>query len=173
MGRIFGHREHLVRVAGLFLAGIVVFVVLQALLIPEGFGRYGHYRAGALDDARVHPVAYAGRAACLECHPDAAEAAKGGGHAGVRCEACHGALGAHAADPTAAKAQKPDAAPLCVRCHQANVARPAGFPQKDRAEHAGDEPCTSCHVAHKPGIPPDLPASVSGGRVGGEEPKTP
>jgi len=152
MGRLFGHREHLVRVAGLFLAGVVVFVVLQALLVPEGFGRYGHYRAGALDDVRAHPVAYAGRSACLECHPDAAEAAKGGGHARVRCEACHGALAAHAEDPGEHAAQRPDAAVLCVRCHQANVARPAGFPQVDRAEHAGDEICTSCHVAHHPGM---------------------
>ena len=55
MSRLFGHREHLVRVAGLFLAGVVVFVVLQALLIPEGFGLYGHYRAGALADNRARP----------------------------------------------------------------------------------------------------------------------
>jgi Cytochrome c554 and c-prime len=160
MGRLFGHREHLVRVAGLFLAGIAVFVVLQSLLIPEGFGRYGHYRAGALDDARAHPVVYAGRAACLDCHADAAEATKGGGHARVHCEACHGPLAAHAGDPSEHKAHKPDAAVLCARCHQSNVARPADFPQKDRAEHAGDEPCTTCHVAHRPGL-------------GGEEAKAP
>jgi hypothetical protein len=160
MKRLLGHTEHLARVASLFVAGILVFVVLRSLLIPEGFGRYGHFRAGALDDARVHPAVYAGRAACLDCHSDAADAAKGGGHAGVRCEACHGPLAAHAADPTAQKAQKPDPAVLCVRCHQANVARPAGFPQKDRAEHAGDEVCTTCHVAHRP-------------RLGGEEAKTP
>jgi cytochrome c554/c'-like protein len=150
VARIFGHREHLVRVAGLFLAGIVVFVALQALLIPEGFGRYGHYRAGALDDARARPIAYAGRAACLECHADAADAAKGSGHSAVHCEACHGPLAAHAGDPTAHAAKRPDPAVLCVRCHQQNVARPEGFPQKDRAEHAGDEPCTTCHVAHHP-----------------------
>jgi hypothetical protein len=41
---------------------------------------------------------------------------------------------------------------LCVRCHQQNVARPSSFPQKDRAEHAGDELCTTCHVAHHPRI---------------------
>ena len=168
MSRLFGHREHLVRVAGLFLAGVVVFVVLQALLIPEGFGLYGHYRAGALDDNRARPMKFAGRAACIECHDDAAAAAKGGGHERVRCEACHGPLAAHAGDPTAQKAVRPDAAVLCVRCHQANVARPASFPQKDRAEHAGDEICTTCHVAHHPGIPQDVP-SVSGGRVGGEK----
>lgn len=161
MKRIFGHREHLVRVAGLFAAGVVVFVLLRSLLIPEGFGRYGHYRAGALDDARAQEVAHAGRDACLACHEDAAEAAKGGGHARVRCEACHGPLAAHAEDPTERKAVKPDAARLCVRCHQASVARPASFPQKDRAEHAGDEACTTCHVAHHPAI------------GGGEEAKTP
>lgn len=160
MNRLLGHREHLVRVAGLFLAGVVCFVVLQALLIPEGFGRYGHYRAGALDDARTRPVSFAGRAKCVECHADAAEAAKGGGHAAVRCEACHGPLAAHAEDPTQHKAVKPDPGVLCVRCHQSNVARPASFPQKDRTEHAGDELCTSCHVAHHPGM-------------GGEEAKTP
>jgi hypothetical protein len=150
VARIFGHREHLVRVAGLFVAGIVVFVALQALLIPKGFGLYGHYRAGALDDARARPIVYGGRAACLDCHADAADAAKGSGHAGVRCEACHGPLAAHAGDPGAHAAKRPDPAVLCVRCHQQNVARPAGFPQKDRAEHAGDEPCTTCHVAHHP-----------------------
>ena len=160
MSRLFGHREHLVRVAGLFLAGVVVFVVLQALLIPEGFGLYGHYRAGALADNRARPLAHAGRAACLECHEDAAAAAKGSGHERVHCEACHGPLAAHAGDPAAHKAVKPDPAVLCVRCHQSNVARPAGFPQKDRAEHAGDEVCTTCHVAHHPGM-------------GGEEAKRP
>jgi predicted CXXCH cytochrome family protein len=173
MRALFGHGEHLVRVAGLFLAGIVAFVVLRSLLIPQGFGEYGHYRTGAIEDNRARPVAFAGRAACLDCHDDAAQAAKGGGHAGVRCEACHGPLAAHAENPTEQKAEKPDATPLCLRCHQASVARPATFPQKDRAEHAGDESCVTCHVAHRPAIPPDLPTSASGGQVGGEEAKRP
>ena len=159
MQRLFGHREHLVRVAGLFLAGLLAFVLVRPLLIPAGFGRYGHYRAGALDDARARPNAYAGRAACLDCHADAAEAARGGGHAAVRCEACHGPLAAHAADPAGHAAHKPDARPLCVRCHQVSVARPVAFPQKDAAEHAGDESCVTCHVAHHPAM--------------GEEVKTP
>lgn len=163
--RVFGHREHLVRVAALFAAGVLVFVVLQALLVPEGFGLYGHYRAGALDDNRARPMAFAGRAACVECHEDAAAAAKGGGHERVRCEACHGPLQAHAEDPTAQKAEKPDSRTLCVRCHQASVARPAHFPQVDRAEHAGEEACTTCHVAHHPGLGEE--------KTGGEKAKTP
>jgi Cytochrome c554 and c-prime len=152
MGGLFGHKEHLVRVAGLFLCGVLAFLVLQGLLVPKGFGVYGHFRAGALDDNRARPVAFAGRAACVECHSDVADAQKGGKHEGVHCEACHGALASHAADPTQHEAHKPDSRVLCARCHQMNVARPAGFPQIDVAEHAGKEACTTCHVAHNPGL---------------------
>lgn len=152
MASPFGHKDHLVRVAGLFAVAVLVFLVLQAFLVPEGFGLYGHYRAGALEENRVRPVAFAGRAACVECHSEVPEAAKGGGHAAVRCEACHGPLAAHAQDPLGSKAIKPDSRQLCARCHAANVARPPRFPQVEPASHAGDEACTSCHTAHKPGL---------------------
>lgn len=148
---LFGHKEHLVRVAALFLAGTGAFFVLRALFVPEGFGRYGHYRAGALDENRARPVAYAGRAACVECHSDVPEAAKGGRHEAIRCEACHGPLAGHAGDPGEHPAVRPDSKVICARCHAANVARPAGFPQVDVAEHAGEEACTTCHPAHQPG----------------------
>ncbi len=150
MGALFGHKGHLVRVAALFAAGIVVFLVMRAVLVPKGFGLYGHYRAGALDDNRARTLVHAGRAACLDCHADQAAALKGGRHARVRCEACHGPLGRHAADPMGQKAVKPDSRVLCARCHQANVARPARFPQIEVADHAGGEACTSCHQTHDP-----------------------
>lgn len=150
MSGLFAHKGHLVRVGILFLAGVLAFLLLRALLVPEGFGRYGHYRAGALDDNRRQALAHAGRAACLDCHADAANAARGGPHAHVRCEACHGALARHAAEPLEQKAAKPDSRVLCVRCHEANVARPAPFPQVEAAEHSGGEACASCHRAHDP-----------------------
>jgi predicted CXXCH cytochrome family protein len=153
MSVLFGHKEHLVRMAALFGVGVVAFLVLQALLVPEGFGVYGHYRAGALEENRARPVAFAGRAACVECHSDVPDAMKGGRHAGIRCEACHGPLGAHAGDPTRKKAVRPDSKVLCARCHAANVARPARFPQVDPAEHSGGEACTTCHKAHNPLAP--------------------
>jgi hypothetical protein len=148
---VFGHKDHLARMAVLFLAGFAAFLVLKAVFVPAGFGAYGHYRAGALDENRARPVVYAGRAACVECHSDVPDAAKGGRHEGIRCEACHGPLAAHAGDPGEHQAVRPDAKALCATCHAPNVARPARFPQVDAAEHAGDEPCTSCHAAHKPG----------------------
>jgi len=167
---VFEHKGHLVRVAGLFLAGVAVFLVLQILLVPKGFGIYGHYRAGSLEENRARPASFAGRAACVECHSDVPDAAKGGRHEAIRCEACHGPLARHAEDPVNQKAEKPDSRVLCVRCHAANVARPGRFPQVDPAEHSGKEACTSCHKAHNPGLSgqPGL-APAPAGHPGGLE----
>jgi hypothetical protein len=150
MAGSLGHKGHLVRVAALFGAGVLVFLVLQSLLVPKGFGAYGHYRAGALDDNRGRPLVHAGRAACVECHTDVWDTLQKGKHGRVHCEACHGALAGHAADPFAGKATKPDPKQLCARCHQESVTRPEKFPQVDAAAHSGGESCTSCHKAHHP-----------------------
>jgi hypothetical protein len=153
LGQRFKDQEHLLRVAGLFLVGLLAFLLLKAVLVPEGFGRYGHYRAGALDDARARPVAFAGSGACTDCHSDVVDAKKAGKHAGVRCEACHGALASHAQadDAVATKPPRPTAA-LCAVCHSANVAKPAGFPQVQVKEHAEPGTCLECHKAHQPGV---------------------
>jgi cytochrome c7-like protein len=152
-GRRFEDGEHLLRVVGLLLVGVVLFLGLKALLVPKGFGLYGHYRAGALDDARARPVAFAGRAACEACHSEVPEATKGGKHAGIACEACHGALAPHAEadDPAATKPPRPTAA-LCPVCHSAAVGKPAGFPQVNLKEHAEPGTCLECHKAHRPSV---------------------
>jgi hypothetical protein len=152
MTRLFENKEHLVRMAGLFAAGLVVFLVMQALLVPEGFGVYGHFRAGALDDNQKRTPAYAGRASCAECHSDAGDALKAGKHASVGCEACHGPLARHAEDASAQKAERPDSRAVCLRCHLANVAKPAGFPQVQTKEHSPEGSCVECHPAHSPGL---------------------
>jgi len=150
MRQLFRDSEHLLRLALLFGAVGVAFLVARALLIPEGFGTYGHYRAGALEDNRARPVTFAGRAACLDCHDTVDAAKKAGKHAGVGCEACHGALAAHVDDPTSAAPAKLDPKTLCLVCHEENVAKPSGFPQIDPKNHAGDDPCQSCHAPHAP-----------------------
>lgn len=142
--------EHLLGIAGLFAAAVAVFVLLRAVLIPEGFGVYGHYRAGAIDDNRGDTLVHAGRAACVACHAERAQELGGGTHKDVGCESCHGALGAHALQPAQAKATRPDGRALCQRCHAKNVTRPAAFPQVDPAEHAPEGSCTDCHAAHSP-----------------------
>lgn len=153
MRDLFKDHEHLARVAALAGGGIVVFLVLQQLLVPEGFGVYGHYRAGALEDNRAHPPAFAGQAACADCHSEEATARGAGPHARVACEACHGALAPHASDPEQ-KPAKPEGRSLCLSCHAANVARPATFPQIEARDHAETGLCTECHLAHDPGRTP-------------------
>ncbi len=150
--RTFRDAEHLFRVAALFLAVVVLFFVAQRLFVPKGFGTLGHYRPGALADNRDRPSAFGGRAACEQCHADAVEAKRKGKHAGPACEACHGPLAAHAADPSI-KPGRPDARTLCLKCHAALVGRPAKFPQVKPAEHVPEgASCLDCHVAHDPAM---------------------
>ena len=88
---------HLVRMAGLFVLGILLFLGGRSFFVPKDFGVYGHYRAGALDDARARPIKFAGQATCVECHANIGDLRKTTRHAKVSCESCHGPLASHAA----------------------------------------------------------------------------
>lgn len=134
----------------MLLAALGVFMAIRAAVIPTGFGKYGHYRAGALDAARSKPIAYAGQDTCVLCHEDQARARGAGRHARVSCEACHGPLAKHANDPTSLKPTRPDSAALCRRCHEKEPAKPAAHPQVATAEHSGGAPCNTCHQPHNP-----------------------
>jgi len=149
----FKDSEPLLRLALLFAGGTLLFLLVRALLIPAGFGTLGFFRPGALDDNMKHPVVYAGRAACAECHSEIVDVLSGDGHASLSCEACHGALGAHAADPDANLAEPPaNVTPTCERCHESNQARPARHPQVDVKSHAEGAACIDCHDQHAPSM---------------------
>ncbi len=152
MRELIRDREHLVRLALIFAAGFVAFVLVRSFVIPKGFGVYGHYRAGALDDVSARGIHFAGRASCADCHDDLEKAKAAGKHAGLGCEACHGAQAAHVADAANVVPGKLDPKTLCPVCHTTNVAKPKGFPQVDPKDHAGDQPCTDCHKPHAPSI---------------------
>jgi hypothetical protein len=142
--------SHLIRMAALFAVGIGLFIVVSRLMVPKGFGQYGHFRAGALADNAAVPLAYADGADCAQCHDDIVAKRQGSKHATIHCQICHGPLAAHAADPSAMKPVLPDAATLCVRCHAQLAARPAKFPQVAPADHSGGSPCKDCHNPHHP-----------------------
>lgn len=155
-----GHATHLIRMGGLFLAGIVLFLIARAAFVPNGFGELGHFRTGALADNRAHKPVFAGRATCAECHTDEAGGLKGGPHKGVGCEACHGALGAHASGDSDVKPTRPEPAKLCLVCHLQNVSRPAAFKQVDPKDHMdGSGKCGACHDPHSPDKEPKAPAA--------------
>ena len=149
MGKRIRDAAHLIRPAAVLLAGMVVFLALRQVVIPKDFGKYGHYRPGALDQIRQRPVTYAGQDQCLTCHEDQGKARAEGKHAHVACEACHGPQAKHAEDP-AIVPKLPDAATLCARCHEKDAAKPESFPQVVSAEHSSGMSCKDCHKPHNP-----------------------
>ena len=148
----FKDAGHLFRMAGVFVAVILAFLGIRAVLVPKSFGQYGHYRGNALAEVAARPVTFAGHQACEDCHTDVLEKKKSGRHVHVNCEACHGALAKHADDPGSVEPVKLDTAVLCVRCHEANLAKPKGFPQVASADHSTGLPCDTCHQPHSPAI---------------------
>jgi len=164
MSSRFKNAEHLIRVALVFVGGLIVFVIIRGMIVPKTFGQYGHYRGDALKDIEARTPLYAGREVCEACHQEVADLKKTGKHRGVGCEACHGPLGKHAQDPPAMVPVRPDSKALCVKCHEANSAKPRGFPQVISKEHAGDLACATCHLQpHKPKIGDDTPPKAAGG----------
>lgn len=152
MKMLLGDAGHLVRVALVFLAGLVVFLAVRGVLVPKSFGQYGHYRGESLNEIAARPIQYAGREACADCHPDIVGVKSKGKHAKLGCEACHGPLAKHAADSSAVKPVRPDTAVLCVRCHEANASKPVKFPQVISKEHSSGMACGSCHQPHSPAM---------------------
>jgi uncharacterized CHY-type Zn-finger protein len=148
--RRFGDAAHLVLLGLVFLAGLAAFLVLRAAVVPESFGRFGHYRATALDDNRARPLSFGGQQSCAGCHSDVVEQREKGGHRRVSCEACHGPLASHAGDPTAVRPPALKVSPLCGSCHESDAAKPVKFPQVTAQEHSGGAECHSCHQPHQP-----------------------
>ncbi len=149
---VFKDAGHLFRFAGLFVVVFLIFLIVRVFVVPKSFGEYGHYRAAAITEIGALPVKYAGHQACVSCHTDIQDTKSKGMHASVNCEACHGPLAAHAADPTSVMPVKLDTAVLCARCHTATAAKPKNFPQVDPASHSSGVPCETCHNPHSPAI---------------------
>src|ERR1039458_6546204 len=132
----FKDAGRLFRLAAVFLVGFMAFLVLRGFLVPRSFGRYGHYRGDAMSEVAAPPVSYAGHQVCEGCHTDVLDVKSKGVHKGVACEACHGPQAKHADDPASVQPEKLDTAVLCVRCHEANAAKPKSFPQVVSADHS-------------------------------------
>ena len=147
----FKNAGHLFRLAAVFLCGFAIFLAARGFLVPKSFGKYGHYRGDAIQEIASRPVNYAGHQTCETCHSDVLEKKIAGRHAHVNCEACHGPQAQHADDPSI-QPVKLDTAVLCARCHEANAAKPRGFPQVATEDHSTGLPCDTCHQPHSPAI---------------------
>ncbi len=149
---MFRDAGHLFRVAVVLGVIGLAFLGIRALLVPKSFGQYGHYRGNAMAEMAARPVNFAGHQACEDCHADVLEKKKSGKHVHVNCEACHGPLAKHVDDPGSVTPAKLDTAVLCVRCHEANIAKPKAFPQVASVDHSSGVPCDTCHQPHSPVI---------------------
>ncbi len=143
--------------AGLFVAGLLIFLVVRSFLVPKSFGEYGHYRGNALNEVKAKQINYAGHQTCETCHTDVLEVKEKGKHAHVACESCHGPLARHAEDPTSVNPEKLDTRVLCVRCHEASTAKPKKFPQVVSADHSAGLACNECHKPHSPAMDAEPP----------------
>ena len=164
---MFKDIEHLIRLAAVMLLALLLFVVLRAAVVPKSFGQYGHYRGNAISEIAARTPSFAGHEVCGGCHTDVVDQKKLGRHANVPCEACHGPQAKHADDPASVKPQLPDTAVICARCHEANSAKPKGFPQVVTADHSAGLACNTCHKPHRPKIedePKSATAKPTGGR---------
>ncbi|MBI3076774.1 MAG: hypothetical protein HYY85_07295 [Deltaproteobacteria bacterium] len=148
--------DQLIRLAVPFVVIVAALVVAKAALTPPTFGRYGHYRASAVDEIAAQPIRYAGQQACANCHEEVGNKKAASYHRGVSCEVCHGAARAHTESPGEHKPPKPKERGFCPLCHSFNPSRPTGFPQISPITHNPGKPCISCHNPHDP-TPPRVP----------------
>lgn len=148
----FKDAAHLLSLAAVLAAGMLILVLIRGYMVPKSFGQYGHYRGDALKEVKAQPVAYGGHQNCEVCHSEILDVKVKGKHAGVNCEACHGPLAKHMEDPAGVKPVKLDTAKLCVRCHEANSAKPKNFPQVVSEDHSAGLACNECHQPHSPVI---------------------
>ncbi len=159
-----GSKTHLKRM-GLVLVAILALVVIgRIVLTPGTFGRYGHYRAGAIDDELARPLVHETDASCKECHEWDASYHSKGKHKVVSCEFCHGPAATHVKDGKVIghlEVQKGgDINRLCLRCHNKVVkARPHNekviklvlYPDHlKKQEVEPDHLCNQCHLVHAP-----------------------
>ena len=147
MGR-FKMPPQILRLVLLTLGILGSYSVARALLTPASFHQYGWFRGAALQEIAAREPIFAGRKACSECHDDIAQKLARAEHRTISCESCHGPGRAHGDNPDQ-KMNKPGDA-LCLRCHQANPARPAWLKQIDPSTHYHGDKCIGCHVPHQP-----------------------
>jgi hypothetical protein len=150
------HARHVFRVALVLVAVLAAVFLTRGLLVPKSYGLYGPYRYDNVrEQMNIRPPAYAGAAACAECHADEAKKRSAGAHRTVNCEVCHAPLGFHVKADGAIVAPPIDRSfTLCARCHRKILGRPAKFPQVDLEQHVGGavegRVCLQCHDPHSP-----------------------
>jgi len=150
------HARHVLRVAFVLIVVLAVVFLTRGLLVPKSYGLYGPFRYDNVQEQmNVRAPAYAGAAACGECHATEFGKREKGSHKTVNCEVCHAPLAFHVkGDGTVVPAPVDRSFTLCARCHRKILGRPAKFPQVVLEQHVPGplegKVCLECHDPHSP-----------------------
>jgi len=145
--------------------GGAIAIVARNQFVPETYGdatgRYGAYRAAALDELQALPSIWIADENCLKCHTDVHDEREGTLHETVACFHCHGRGKNHIAE--ALLAQKDDSIEItpapewdgdfqttvdfframdrkaCLVCHESVIGMPKDFKQIILAEHLEEQ----------------------------------
>jgi hypothetical protein len=140
----------IVRLVWVTIGIVASYFIAQHFLTPVSFKQYGWYRGKALVEvASATKPTFAGRKACEACHAEEAEKLAKGEHKTLSCEGCHGPGADHEQNPDTTKPSKL-AFSHCVRCHEADPARPKWHKQISLKTHFAGQVCAECHVPHQP-----------------------
>lgn len=145
--------QQIIHLAIPFALAITALIIARILFVPDSFGKYGHYRADAVEEVKALDIKYAGYEACVECHDDIYDLKSQSYHRGVSCEVCHGPAAGHIEAPDEFPLEAPRERGFCPLCHGFNPSRPTGFPQIIEIQHNPGKACMSCHDPHNPTLP--------------------
>lgn len=144
----------------ILLIVIGAFITARTLLVPESFGKEGHFRYDAIGEIMELEHVYAGEDACYDCHDDIVDTKAESHHKGLTCEVCHGPAIQHVDAPDEFTPDAPRGRGGCSSCHGYNPSRPSGFPQIITERHNPGKACMTCHDPHNP-LLPHAPAECS------------
>lgn len=166
-----GHTKHFIRLLSLLALAVVGFLFVRSKVVPKDFGKLGHFRAGAIEEAAAREPRHLGSAACADCHSEIVDAWSKGKHSTPQCETCHGPGFLHIktiseestdAYPDVIK-KSPNALRVmsgireCKWCHVKTFERPPalkyidGVPQhitEMGGTYTVSSKCTDCHDPH-------------------------
>jgi hypothetical protein len=140
------------RLALLTIGIVGSYLVARYLMTPESFGEFGWFRGQALSEVAARTPVFAGQKACDECHSEVLQKVAKFEHKTISCESCHGVGLAHVNDPDVKMEKFTDH--HCLRCHEAQPARPQWLKQITPKSHYTGQRCTECHIPHQPNETP-------------------
>lgn len=134
-----------------FVVFVSVFILIRHNLVPESFGKYGHYRANSLDDNKMRTAYYKGEAVCASCHQDVFDLKDSDLHSEISCETCHPPKIDNQTECETNPPVVKGTIEFCSQCHAMNLGRfRKGVPQLVVKDHKGDKNCIECHNPHAP-----------------------